>query len=141
MTLDRSAHTTSFVVFSGTTVDWAIRAETIREVVSEADWDGDVPFDVAALWGDAGPPDVTHARVLVVRTRAGLRGIRAGRITYRSVDMGRVCPLPDILARAPASAFVAGIVFEDAHPALVVLDPEGLSYDRAGQSARFIAHA
>ena len=33
------------------------------------------------------------------------------------------------MARSPAAAFVTGLVFDEAHPALVILNPEGLSYE------------
>jgi hypothetical protein len=119
-----------YVVLSGRGLEWAVPAERVTEVVREADWTGSAPVDVAALWGEDEQSDVPM-RVLVIKTALGPFGLRAARITYRSVARSEVCPLPALMARTPAAAFVVGLVFEEPHPALVVLDPEGLSHDRA----------
>jgi hypothetical protein len=119
----------SYVVLAGASLEWAIDAELVREIILEHEWRGASPFDVAALWKDTPPDDGTPARVIVVLTRHGLRGIRATRISYRSFREREVSRLPAIMAHVPAAAFVTGLLFDDPRPALVVLNPEGLSYE------------
>ncbi len=119
----------AYVVVGGQSVDWAIEAEAVREIVLLAEWRGAAPFDVAALWGDGSRDEAAESRVIVVDTQGGPRGIRAARIAYRSLARAHVFALPGVMARSPAAAFVTGLVFDEAHPALVILNPEGLSYE------------
>jgi hypothetical protein len=121
-----------YVVFGGRSVDWAVRADLVQQIVSEADWKGAAPVDVAALWGEQLIAEAAPSRVLVVQTAKGVRGIRAERITYRTVAGLDLSVLPRVMARTRAATFVTGIVFEDPHPTLVVLNPEGLSPDGPG---------
>lgn len=121
-----------YVVVGGRTVDWAVRADLVQQIVSEADWKGARPVDVAGLWGEDVSLEAASSRLLVVQTAKGVRAIRAERITYRSVARLDVSVLPRVMGRTRAAAFVTGLVFEDPHPTLVVLNPEGLSPDGPG---------
>ena len=64
----------AYVVVGGQSVDWAIEAEAVREIVLLAEWRGAAPFDVAALWGDGSRDEAAESRVIVVDTQGGPRG-------------------------------------------------------------------
>jgi hypothetical protein len=119
----------SYVVLEGKNLEWAIDAGRVREIVLEAEWEGEAPVDVAALFRDVRDTEGTPRRVIVVETSLGLRGIFATRISYRSFEGREVSALPAVMAGARAAAFVAGLVFDEPQKAVVVLNPEGLSYE------------
>jgi hypothetical protein len=116
----------AFVILSGPDLEWAIEARHVRQIVSRRDWTGAPPTDMAVFWGLADVPEEA-ARVLSVETSGGAVGIRAGRLSFRSIERSSIAPLPRLFDHLPSARLIEGVAFCEGKPPLVVIHAEALS--------------
>jgi hypothetical protein len=116
----------TYVVVGGAALQWAIDARFVVEIASEADWKGEPPRDISAMWNTRLEPGI-YSRVLSVRTTRGPIPVRASSLSHKVLDFTEVLPLPDAFRTTPAAKLILGIVFGDDRRPVVVLDPEGLA--------------
>jgi hypothetical protein len=126
----RADDVVALVILSAAELDWGIESGEVEEITDAARWTGEPPIDLAAIWGASWLRRSNSDRVIVVSTARGRRAFVSPRLSFREVGREAIRPLPAIMTRTGATGMIKGVVFDDAHPPLVVISPEGLARER-----------
>ncbi len=115
--------TSTFVAIRARETHWGVHAKLVKSIVSERDWSGARPFEMAEALGVSVEQDDSPHPILVLATDEGSLPFRAfGRLLFRQLDVASVLPVP-MLVRCPGKRQpVTGIAFQENGPPLVVLD-------------------
>jgi len=115
--------TSTFVAVRARETHWGIHAKLVKSIVSQRDWSGAPPFEMAEALGLCAEDDDAPHPILVFATDEGTVPFRAfGRVLFRQLDVASVLPVP-ALVRCPGKMQpVTGVAFQESGPPLVVLD-------------------
>ena len=119
--------TSTFVAMGAQTALFGIHAQLVQAIVSDREWDGAEPFDVAAALGIPAHHGDARYPVLLVGTGEKPAPIRAlGAVILRQIDVATVWPVPALVRTYFQRQAVAAVAFFEGELPLLVLDPLAL---------------
>ncbi|MBI5533777.1 MAG: hypothetical protein HY898_13740 [Deltaproteobacteria bacterium] len=130
----REPETATFLSVPHDTVEWGIRAESIRRILRVSEWSAQEPVDLAQRLQWSGACS-SRERVLVVATRNGEVGLWAGsEVHFRSHAREELRSLPaELFASPSARKALSAIVLCEGMKPLFVVDP--LALERLAESS------